>query len=1281
VYLEAREDGYQLARREFGDRCSQENHQQLCAVLRSCRKGADRLRAVDQQLTHRVRVLRCRHLLQLAVGAAATIGVAARPLYAQADVIRGTIRGPDKKPVENATVMVSYYDGSLSREARTDRNGRFSIAFADGTGDYWVSVAALGFLAKRYEIKRLGDEDVLIADASLAQNATNLEAVRATASRLRPPRADTSDIGGTRHTIAADALTLDQLGDLAAMAATLPGVAYIPGIDGGPSTFSVLGLDASQNQTLLDGSLTSASNLPRDAQTSVSVATSPYDVSRGGFSGGALTIRTAGGNNFYRRTMSSQEQAPQLQWTTASATDLGLKQTSGDIGGGASGPLKFNKIFYAGAFQFGRIQNPLQTALNTSPLGLETAGIAADSVTRLLGLLQQNGIPATVGTIPTNTGTTSGSFLGRLDFTPPSPTSGQQFALTVNGGGSVMAPAGSLGATALPAFGGARDRWNGTVVGRSTDYFGCCVLSETNIGVTASRSSASPYLNLPAGFVLISSTFADGMPGTTTSLRFGGNQGLNAASTTSSGSYYNMLSWFSGGNKSRIKFTTEATEDAFWQNASSNQLGTFRYNSLADIEDGTPAAFTRTLTPQVLSGNQVHVATSLGDAWRPTSDFQLQFGVRLDANRFNSSPVFDPAVEQLFGLRNDDVPDRLYASPRVGFSWVYGNAQQVAGVVGAARAPRAVVRGGIGVFQNIGPASLISSAVNATGLPTSTQQLNCVGAAVPTPDWSAYAANSSAIPTQCADGTVGTVFANSAPGVVVIDPQYEQQRSVRGNLQWNGALMRNFFYTTVDYTQSLNLNQQESVNLNFAPTSRFTLANEDNRPVYVSPTSIVPATGAIAPGAAEVTPQFSTVTELRSDAMSDSKQFTLSVRPIQYSSAYSWNVSYVHLNVENYGNGFTNGTDGDPFDKVWARSSNDYHHQVSWGLSYSAANTVRFNINGRFQSGGAYTPLVGGDINGDGSSDDRAFVFDPAHTADAGVSSAMQALLTTGSAAARSCLTGQLGQIAGRNTCEGPWSETAGLTVTLNSLNLGLPQRAQISFSINNLPSGLDLVLHGEDHLQGWGQPAFVDPTLLYVRGFNSSTDEYIYQVNPRFGSTRSTPLSPSVLTLQVAVDVGPSRERQTLTQLLDRGRTTPGVRVSAAIIKSQYGSGGVTNPMAMLLRQSDSLKLTTNQADSIAAFSLYFTARLDSLWTPIADRLAALQDKYDQGDAYQIYRYGREQSFDLLIAIGPKITALLTRAQKRMLPANLAPLLDPKYLELIRSSTVAGSGINAIIR
>ena len=56
-----------------------------------------------------------------------------------------------------------------------------------------------------------------------------------------------------------------------------------------------------------------------------------------------------------------------------------------------------------------------------------------------------------------------------------------------------------------------------------------------------------------------------------------------------------------------------------------------------------------------------------------------------------------------------------------------------------------------------------------------------------------------------------------------------------------------------------------------------------------------------------------------------------------------------------------------------------------------------------------------------------------------------------------------------------------------------------------NLISGIDEVLHGENGAHGWGAVRLPDPTLLFVRGFDQSTNSYIYSVNERFGSTAAS--------------------------------------------------------------------------------------------------------------------------------------------------------------------------------
>jgi hypothetical protein len=316
---------------------------------------------------------------------------------------------------------------------------------------------------------------------------------------------------------------------------------------------------------------------------------------------------------------------------------------------------------------------------------------------------------------------------------------------------------------------------------------------------------------------------------------------------------------------------------------------------------------------------------------------------------------------------------------------------------------------------------------------------------------------------------------------------------------------------------------------------------------------------------------------------------------------------------------------------------------------------------------------VAGDINGDGYNNDRAFVFNPATTADPALASSMQSLIASSSGRVRDCLERQLGQVAGRNSCEGPWTTSASMSIAFNPIKVHMPQRASLSFQLSNPLGGADLLLHGQNHTHGWGQSPTPDASLLYVRGFDAQTQQYRYEVNPRFGATNPqfTPYrAPVTLTAMLRVDVGPTRERQLLLQTLDRGRIHDGTKLDEPILRALYGNGGLVNPLSIMLRQADTLQLTPQQADSIATMNRFYIVRLDSIWTPIARYFAELPDHYDEGEAYRRYVRGREGSVDLLLKLSPAIKGLLTDAQLRKLPDYVSSYLDPRYLSAIRSGT-----------
>ena len=1190
----------------------------------------------------------------------------------QVDVIRGTVTGPDGKPLEDVRVTATSFSGNVNRTARTDRNGRFTITFPGGEGNYFVEFAAIGYGGRRHEVRRTADQEILVADARLQQAAGQLDTVNVVGRRDRPNRNDnTPDLSGTEQRVDNSALSADQQGDIAAMAASLPGVQLVPGADGDPAGYSVLGLGPDQNSTTLNGMQFGGSNLPRDAAVSTSLVTTPYDVSRGGFSGAQFNIRGRPGSNFLTRTMSLNFDAPQMQWTDRAARSLGQRYSNVSIGGLVSGPIKFDHSFYNFSYQLGQRANDLRTLLNTDPIGLQTSGVAADSVARLIAILQQQQVPLVVGELPDSRLGRQGSVFGMFNIAPQSSSTGQSLTLSLNGSWNRTTPASTL-TTELPAHSGDRTNWNGGLQARHNNYFGGVILSETSGGLTRSRNYSNPYLEMPSGSVRISSTFPDGTTGLR-SIAFGGSPSMNTKQTNTGAELSNQLSWFSSNNKHRVKFTSEIRRDAFAQDSKTNTLGSFTYNSLADLEAGTPASFTRQLAPRVRGGSQIIGAISLGDSYRRTDNLQLQFGLRLDGNRFTSTPALNPGIEQVFGSRNDHVPNHLYLSPRAGFSWSYGTAAQVAGFMGAMRGPRAVVRGGIGMFQNVPNTSLIGGAVDNTGLPGSLQQLACAGAATPTPDWSGYADDPTSVPSQCADGSV---FASNVPNVTFFADNYTAPRSLRSNLNWNGPILGNRFNAQVEATYSRNMNQSGVVDVNFNPTVRFNLPDESNRPVFVDSTSIVPTTGSIASRDARVSQLYSRVTEMRSDLMSESRQLSFRVSPATFSTGFFWSAGYVLSNVRERTRGFGN-TAGNPLGVEWARSTLDSRHQITYNLGYNFFDAVRVNWFGSFRSGTPYTPLISGDVNGDGYGNDRAFVFDPTQAADPALGAAMQSLLATAPGKVRSCLESQLGALAKRNSCQGPWMTQANLTLSLNPIKFRLPQRANLSFQVSNPLGAADMLLHDDDKLRGWGQMSFADPSLLYVRGFDPSTRRYRYDVNQRFGSTRpaqSASRNPVTVTAMMRFDLGPSRERQLLTQQLDRGRTTRGNVAPEPMLRAMYGTGGITNPLAAILRQSDTLELSGVQADSIATMNRWYVVRLDSIWSPVVKYFATLPTTYSHDEAYRRYRRAREASVDMLVQLAPDIRQLLTPAQRRKLPALVASHLDTRYLASIRSGTAGGA-------
>ncbi len=1205
---------------------------------------------------------------------AAVFAAAARAACAQVstDIIRGRVTDFEAHPVQGVEVKASSYQGRVTKIATTDKGGRFTIVFINGEGDYWIEMRKLGFQLKRFEAKKVGDEEVLIADARLSSAIVALDAVNVTGQRERAlPNRNAKDVdaGGGDKPLTNTDLSPDQAGNLAAMAAAA-GFQLVPGLNGAPDMYSVLGLSGDQNNLTFNGLGSGISALPPDVLATTSINAYPFDVSKGGFSGAQITIQTIPGSNFSRRAITNTNIAPALEWGDQAAAAVGEKYTNVRVGGNAAGPIAIDQVFYNTAYNVGRRFKDAQSLIDASPLGLTTAGVAGDSVQRLLGLLGQQGAAATVGASFTEQTQDVAQALANFDIMPSASGTGHSFTVGVAGDFRRSRPVdrGTL-LLATPSHADETTFWGTNASLVHTNYFWFGVLSKTTLGVAAQSATINPFDPVPEGTVRVTSALPGG-GSSVRSLSFGGNA-LRSATSSRTFQVNNQLSWFSLDNTHTIRVTSSVAHDRFTSDLGQGLNGTFQFNSLGDLADNAPSSFSRTFSSSRQSGSQIVGALSVGDYWRPWPRVQVQYGMRVDGNHFLSTPDANPSVEATFGVPNDVLPNRVSVSPRIGMQWAYGESSQIAYAPGAARPPQAVVHAGIGVFQNVALSQFTAAAMGATGLPSSARTITCVGAAVPVANWEAFLGDPASIPAACADGSTGSIFAATSPNVTLFAPGFREPRALRAAADWSGPVLDNRFVLGVQGIFSNGLHQPGGVDLNVRRVPQFSLAGEEQRPVFVDPAAIVAGTGAIAAGSGKLSPGFQRVWALSSDLGIHSRSATINLKPVTASPWFQWDLTYSRLDVREQYYGFSS-TTGDPFTVQWGAQPQAPRHTVDLRWSnFPLFDLFYLTVVMRAQSGARFTPMIASDVNGDGTINDRAFIVDPRSGDPAGA--AIKALLTSGSSAARTCLETQLGRLAERASCQAPWIVANAIQLKFDPRKIGLPKRATVSLTVAN-PLGIaDLTLHGTPGLRGWGQFIPPDENLLYVRGFDPTTRRFIYDVNQRFGSTRpreSATRTLPFMSLSIAFDLGVSRERQLLTQRLDAGRGRPGNRADAQTLKD-FGTSAIPNPMAMLLTQQRGLGMTRDQADSLATLSRVFSVFADSVWTPVAARFERLPEAYSHGEAYAEYVSARERTVDYLITLVPRANDLLTSAQRRRIPRQIANYLDRRVLQFLRTSTI----------
>lgn len=1188
----------------------------------------------------------------------------------QAEVLTGLVKSDSGVAIPNASVTVTPAGAGFTAAVavRSQPNGKWTATMPNRAAEYYITVSSIGWIQQRTTIKSSGGSGPLaVPDVVMKRAPVVLNTVRVTSTRRQPPPRDQligADVAQTEKGIFASSevfAAADQ-GDLMGMVAQVPGITMTSDATSGLPQFSVLGLSGSQNNVTLNGLSYGGSDVPRDIIGAVRVSASTYDVSRGGFSGAQLSITQAPGNNFVNQIVHATVDQPTLQATDRIGRQLGQRYANTQLSGGFAGPIVFDRLFYNVSVQGGRRYSDLTSLLTGDPATLAGLGVSHDSVSALTAAAAARGIPITAADIPGRRQTDNASVLSRFDWTP-SQEANFNITSSLRHSNSV---ASFVSSTALPGHGGDLTRNGGDVTGEFSFYYDSLILNDTRLGYHSDITKGLPYTNLPDARVLVTSQLADGTTGLA-SLLFGGNSGLPRHARTSGVELFHQTSWNSQSNLHRWRLTIDGHVDELEQTQGSNALGTYTYNSIADVQANRPASFSRSFSQHDMLARVNTGSIALGDQWKASQRVNVTYGLRVDANSLGNSLAYNPTVDSVFHVRTDRAPREAVLSPRAQFSWGFGN-NGTTGIPGFG-APWGFLSGGIGEFRNDLRPGLFAPVVTNTGLPGALGQLLCVGSAVPVPDFASYMTNEGAIPTACAAGAP-SAFVSARPNVWAIDPDFQSQRSWRGNLSLRGPFITKLFRFSADATYSLNLDQQSPVDLNFTGVQRATLNGEGGRPMYAQPASIVPSTGAVTNIDSRASQLFGSVNSLRSDLRSHAAQYTFTLNPVGFSTnALRWTVSYVYADVQEESRGFGGTTAGDPRVVEWSRGSITSRHAVNVNMYTHVKDWFSMALTGRASSGTPFTPVVAGDVNGDGLSNDRAFIFSPS-ASDPTVASEMAELLSHASSRTKACLTSQVGTIAARNSCEGPWTATASAAITLNPEKLGWDNRTTLSLNIANPIAGIDELVHGASHMQGWGQPAFPDPTLLRVRGYDPTTNAYKYEVNQRFGDTRFASSSvrlPFILTIEARVRLGGDDDHQGIDNIIGPGRTRRGEKRNVQQIRGQL-INSVFNPLRGILQVKDSLAiLSQQQVDRLTILQRQLTAKQDSIWAPVVTYLSSLPDSYNLDEAVEHIRPARMAAFDAMIAAMTEVAKILTPEQIADFPPALRSSFDLESLKALR--------------
>lgn len=541
--------------------------------------------------------------------------------------------------------------------------------------------------------------------------------------------------------------------------------------------------------------------------------------------------------------------------------------------------------------------------------------------------------------------------------------------------------------------------------------------------------------------------------------------------------------------------------------ATSEMNGRFFFTGMDNFEAMKPYRYSRevalvddpTVKQDVLNGGLYAQAQShLG------SGMDLTLGIRADYTHYFQAPSFNPVVFNALNLRTDNGVTSFQVQPRFQLTWDIGERKTD------------IIRLGAGMFgSNLNNYSMVNNMLNDG---TKVASVDITGAQVPVPNFPAYRENPQSAPGQ-------ELF--NLPGVSKVSTINMNHEDIKVPTLYKANFNYTRFITDkirlgAAFYASFARNNYMYIDRNMVTDPYFRLANEGNRGVYVPVSGINPGNGVADWTTGRASNEVSRVLELVSEGKVNQYAIVIDgaaqyYKDGQISASYTWNDS--RDNTSYNGNVANTATlnlmvKDDPRDlSSMSYSDNHFRHKlVVYGTApsfYGISVGLRYSgIGGR-----RYSLAVNGNVNGDFvNSNDLAFIFDPSQSGTSDrVRTGMETILNNSNADKRlkEYLRSNMGKIAERNGLENGFYGVFDLRAS-KKIRLFGSQFAELSVDIFNVANLLDKD-KGVNRSLG-------KQNLLTIRGFDTNTQTYIYDVNQNAGVSS---LSGNPYQIQVGLRYG----------------------------------------------------------------------------------------------------------------------------------------------------------------